>query len=216
MLVRGVVHHEVGDDADAAVARGSDELDPVTERPHVRIHGVEVDDVVPVVAVGGLVERHEPDAANAEAAEVVDALGEPSEVAAAVTVQVVEGLDVQAVEDRVLPPQVACGLDAHRRPGRTCSPKASMNGSRSWPTWCSANSSKPRPASSRSHSRWRPRSDDTRTLARTSSGVTSRARRSNSSTVSTSQQTGGSKTFVRHWSCAICSAFSSLGAHDRW
>ena len=42
---------------------------------------------------------------------------------------------VDAVEDGVLPPQVAGDLELHRR-GRTCSPKASMNGRCSWPTWC--------------------------------------------------------------------------------
>ena len=45
-------------------------------------------------------------------------LGQAREVAAAVAVGVVERLDVEAVDDRVLPPQVAGGLDAHRSSGQ--------------------------------------------------------------------------------------------------
>ena len=39
---------------------------------------------------------------------------------------------------------------------------------------------------------------------------------SNASAVSRSQQTGGEKTLVRHWSWAIVIASSSVGAHETW
>jgi hypothetical protein len=113
-----VVDHEVGDDPDAAVARGAHELDDVAERPELRVHGVEVDDVVAVVALGRGVERHEPQARHADAGEVVDALREAGQVAAAVAVRVEVGLHVQAVDDRALPPEVARGLERlMRAPG---------------------------------------------------------------------------------------------------
>ena len=143
VLIGGVVHDEVRDHADPAVAAGPDQLREVAERAQRGIDGVEVGDVVAVVAVRRGVERHQPQAADPEPGEVVDALGEPGEVAAAVAVVVVEHLDVEAVEDGVLPPQVAGGLDPHASAGRTCSPKASMKASRSWPTWWMAMSSKP-------------------------------------------------------------------------
>jgi hypothetical protein len=81
-----VVHDEVGDDAEAAVARRAHELREVPEGTEPRIDAVEVDDVVAVVAVGRGVERHQPHAADADAAEVVEALREPGQVAAAVAV----------------------------------------------------------------------------------------------------------------------------------
>ena len=74
MLVGGVVDHEVGDHPDAAVARGAHELDEVAERAEPRVDGVVVGDVVAVVAVGRGVERHQPEAGDAEPGEVVDAL----------------------------------------------------------------------------------------------------------------------------------------------
>ena len=127
MLVGRVVDDEVGDHADAAVARGADQLGEVAGRAEPLVDPVEVGDVVAVVALDRRVERHQPEARDAEAGEVVDALGQADQVAAAVAVRVQEHLDVEAVDDRVLPPQVAGGLAPHRR-GRTCSPKASMNG----------------------------------------------------------------------------------------
>ena len=76
----------------------------------------------------------------AELREVVQALGEALEVARPVAVPVHERLDVQAVDHRVLPPQVARLGDPHAAPpvswGRTRAPKASMKASCCWPTWC--------------------------------------------------------------------------------
>ena len=117
---RRVVDDQVGDDPDAAVLRGAHHLGEVAERAELRVHGVEVDDVVAVVALGRGVERHEPDAGDADPREVVDALDEPRQVAAAVAVAVEERLDVEAVDDPVLPPEVARGLlPGHVSAGRT-------------------------------------------------------------------------------------------------
>ena len=135
VLVGGVVHHQVGDHPDAAVARRAHELDEVAVGAEPRVDAVEVGDVVAVVLARRGVERHQPQARDAEAAEIVDPLGQAGQVADAVGVGVEERLDVEAVDDRVLPPQVAGGLALHRSSGRTCSPNASMNGSSSWPTW---------------------------------------------------------------------------------
>ena len=126
MLVGGVVDDEVDDDADAAVARGPDHLGEVARRAQPPVDPVEVGDVVAVVALAARVERHEPHARDAQAGEVVEPVGQPGKVAAAVAVGVEERLDVEAVDDRVLPPQVAGGLEPHSG-GSTCSPKTSMN-----------------------------------------------------------------------------------------
>ena len=77
---------------------------------------VEVGDVVAVVTIRRGVERHEPQDADPEAGEVVDALGQSGEVAGAVAVPVEEGLDVEAVDHGALPPLVARDLDAHDWP----------------------------------------------------------------------------------------------------
>ena len=117
VLVGGVVDDQVGDHADAAVARGPDQLDEVAVGAEPGVDAEEVGDVVPVVPVGRRVERHQPQAGDPELGEVVDAAGQPGEVADPVAVGVLERLDVDAVDHRVLPPHVAgVGHPAHRAP----------------------------------------------------------------------------------------------------
>ena len=105
MLVRGVVDHEIGDDAHAvAVGR----LEEALEVGHGAVVGVDravVRDVVAVVAQGGAEERQEPEAVDAQLLEMAELAGEPDEVADAVVVAVLERADVQLVEDRVLVPE---------------------------------------------------------------------------------------------------------------
>src|SRR3712207_1791793 len=128
--------------------RSPDDLDQVAVAAQAGVDAVEVGDVVAVVALGGRVEGHQPQAGDPEVGQVVDALGEAREVADAVAVPVQERLDVQAVDDRVLPPQVGRIGDPHAGtatagPGRrtsncgsTRSPKASRKPRCSCPTWC--------------------------------------------------------------------------------
>ena len=79
-----------------------------------RVDAVEVGDVVPVVAVRRRVERHQPEARDAQLGQVVDPMGQPVHVAHAVAVPVQERLDVEAVDNGGLPPQVAGVGDPHR------------------------------------------------------------------------------------------------------
>jgi hypothetical protein len=113
VLDRGVVDDQVGDHPHAAVPGGADDLDQVAVGAQPRVDAVEVGDVVAVVALGGRVEGHQPQAGHPEVGEVVDPLREAREVAAAVAVPVHVGLDVEAVDDGVLPPQVGGVGDAH-------------------------------------------------------------------------------------------------------
>ena len=113
MVDRRVVDHEVGDHADPAFARDPHQLNQVAQRPVLLGDPVEVGDVVAVVAFGRGVDRHQPQAGDAEPGEVVDALRQAVEVADAVAVAVEERGGVDAVDDRVLPPQVAGCFEAH-------------------------------------------------------------------------------------------------------
>ena len=107
-MVRGrVVDDEVGDHTDAPVTCGPDELDEVAVRAEPAVHPEEIGHVVAVVAVRRRVEGHQPQAGHAELGEIVNPLGQPRQVTDPVAVGVVVGLDVGAVDDRVLPPQVA-------------------------------------------------------------------------------------------------------------
>jgi hypothetical protein len=74
MLYRGVVHHEIGDHPDAALARRANHVEQVAVRAEPGIYAVEVGDVVAVVALAGRHERHQPYAVDPEPPQVVDAV----------------------------------------------------------------------------------------------------------------------------------------------
>src|SRR5690606_7684055 len=140
VLVGGVIDHEIDDHADAAIVRRAHELDEVAEGAEARIDRVKVSDVVAVVPVRRRVKGHQPNARDAESREIGDAGAEPAEVADAVAIGILKRLDVEAVDDGVLPPQIA-GARRHgallsAKAGSTRSPKASMKRRCSTPTWC--------------------------------------------------------------------------------
>ena len=81
-----VVHDEVDDHPDARRLGRADQFDEITVGPQTRVDAEKVGDVVAVVAAGGRVERHQPQASHAEVEEVLDALGHAADVAAAVAV----------------------------------------------------------------------------------------------------------------------------------
>jgi hypothetical protein len=85
--------------------RGVDELLEVLERAIGGIEGVVVGNVVPVVVLGRRKGWQQPDRCDAEILDVVELLDQAAEVTDAVGVVVVEGFDVQLVQNRVLVPE---------------------------------------------------------------------------------------------------------------
>ena len=104
VLVAGVVHHEVGDDPDAAAVRVLQERHQVADAPVVGVHVEEVADVVAAVAEGRRVEGQHPDAVDPQPLHVVELLAQAAQVAGAVVVGVVVAPDEHLVEDGVLEP----------------------------------------------------------------------------------------------------------------
>ncbi len=105
VLVGGVVDDQLDHDLHVALVGGVEELLEVVERA---VGGVDVDvvgDVVAVVAQGRGEEGQEPEAGDAEVLEVVEAGDQAGEVADAVAVGVLEGADVQLIDDRVFVPE---------------------------------------------------------------------------------------------------------------
>ncbi len=113
MLVRGVVDDELGDDAQAPLMRRRHESAKVLHRPVGGIDVAVIGDVVPVVAQGRRVERHQPDRRHAEVADIVELLGQALEVADPVIRRVEERLDVDLVDDGVTVPLRIAAID-HR------------------------------------------------------------------------------------------------------
>ena len=88
MPVAGVVDHQVHDHLDAALVRLGQQVLEVGHAAVLRVDAVVIGDVVAVVAGRG-VDRHQPDAADAERLQVVELGGDAVEVADAVAVGVV-------------------------------------------------------------------------------------------------------------------------------
>ncbi len=105
VLVRGVVHHQFGDDAQAAGMGRADQLAHVRHGAVVGMHAAIVGDVVAVVAARRRVEGQQPDRVDAQVGDVVQLGHQAGQVADAVAVRVEEGLDVQLVDDRILVPE---------------------------------------------------------------------------------------------------------------
>ncbi len=104
VLVGSVVEHQFGDHAQPARMGLAHQAADVGHRAVGRVHAHEVGHVVAVVAQRRRVEGEQPDRVDAEVAHVIELVDEPGKVAAAVTIGVVERLDVQLVDDRVLVP----------------------------------------------------------------------------------------------------------------
>jgi hypothetical protein len=113
VLVGGVIDDQVHDHPDSAVPSGTDCFYKVAVRAQTWVNTVEIGDVVSVVTVRSRIERHQPQAGDAEFFEVVDPLRQSGQVTDAVCVPVDESLDVETIDDSGLPPQV-CGIrDPH-------------------------------------------------------------------------------------------------------
>jgi len=102
-----VVDDEVGDHPKPAPVRGVEEALEVGHAAVVGVDPVEVGDVVAIVPQRRRVHGKDPQAVDAQVAEVIELLGEAREVADPVGVRVEERLDGQLVEDGVLVPERA-------------------------------------------------------------------------------------------------------------
>ena len=112
MLVGGVVHDQVGDDAQAPLVGLLHQLDRVGQVAVLGQDGPEVADVVAAVAERRLVEGQQPQAVDAEPLEIVELGGDAGQVAGAVVVAVEEAAHQDLVEDG---PLVPAGLRAWRK-----------------------------------------------------------------------------------------------------
>jgi hypothetical protein len=118
VLVGGVVGDQVDQHPDTAPAGFLDQSVDVGEGTEVGVDGAVVSDVVAVVGQRRAVEREQPEAVNAEVCEVIQFAGQPSQIAEAIAIRVAERLDIHAVEDGVLVPQVGHGTSyTALRPG---------------------------------------------------------------------------------------------------
>ena len=78
------------------------DLVDIVHRAIARVDGAVVGDVVAVVALRRRVERRDPEIADAEVLQVVEALRDAREIAPAVPVRVLERLRINLIDDFVM------------------------------------------------------------------------------------------------------------------
>ena len=102
--LRGVVHDEVHNHANAPGVHLGEHAVKVLHRAEAGLDGLVVADIVAVVPAGGAIEGREPDDVHAQLAQVVQAAGDAGKVAYAVAVGVLEAAGVDLVDHALLPP----------------------------------------------------------------------------------------------------------------
>ncbi len=104
VLDRGVRDDQVGEQADSPAVALLDQVVEVLERAVDGVDRRVVADVVAAVRAGRGVDGREPHGVDAEPLEVVEARGDPGQVADAVAVGILERPGVDLVDDRGAPP----------------------------------------------------------------------------------------------------------------
>src|SRR5438477_546236 len=90
----------------AALLGGMGEFDKIAQRAIARIDTVIIRDVVPVVALRRHLKRHQPDRGDPQPVQIIETPHQPGEIADPVAIGIHIAADRQAVEDRVLVPEV--------------------------------------------------------------------------------------------------------------
>src|ERR1700734_1727114 len=98
VLVGGVIDHKIYYYPYAALTCTMRELDKIAERPIGGIDPVIVGNVIPVVAAGRGLERHQPNRSHAEALQIVQPPHQALKISNSVTVGIHVGANRQAVE----------------------------------------------------------------------------------------------------------------------
>ena len=104
MRLGGVVHHQVGDDADASLVSGVEQRHEIVDGAEFGEHLVEVPDVIAAVTQWRVVERRQPDAVDPEPVQVVQAVNESTQVTGAIRTGVEERPHQHLVENGMFEP----------------------------------------------------------------------------------------------------------------
>ena len=104
-----MIDHQIDDHAHADLLRVIHELDELAKRAVLWVHAVIIGNVVAVVAIRRRIKRLEPHAGDAQAGEIVQPPCQTGEIADTVAVGVDVLFDVEAIDDRVLVPEVING-----------------------------------------------------------------------------------------------------------
>ena len=106
MHVRGVIGHEVEDDANATLVQRLHQSIKVLARAENWIYVDIVGNVVAEISHRRGIDRRDPDGVDAEPAQVVDPIEDAIQVADPVGVAVLKRTRINLIDDRLLPPRL--------------------------------------------------------------------------------------------------------------
>src|SRR6185437_7804467 len=124
MLVGGVVHNEIDDDAHSTLFAATGELNKVAERAVAGIDRIIIADVVAIVAAGRALKWHEPQRGDSHTLQVIEPAKKALEVSHSVAVCIHIGGDRETVENCVLVPEIV--------DHGSCRPRTTVRGSTRW------------------------------------------------------------------------------------
>src|SRR5205823_733451 len=106
VFIGGVINDQIDQDSHAPLLRAVSEFDEIAERPEAPIDVVVIGYVITSIAIGRRLEWHQPDCRDAQAMQIIEPACKALEIADAVSVRIHERLDGEAINDRVLVPEV--------------------------------------------------------------------------------------------------------------
>src|ERR1700733_2869798 len=116
MLIRRVIHDEIENDSYSSFFSLGYEAVEIGERPVCRVNIFIIGDVVTEIHLRRRKARRNPDSVNAERLQIVELRGDAVEIAEAVVVAIGVAARINLVENRVLPPLMALGINRFLRP----------------------------------------------------------------------------------------------------
>ena len=96
-----MIEHQFGYHPEPTPVSSTKKLFELAEGVVVRVDVIVIGDVIAVIALGGRIEREQPERRDTELLQVVKLAGQPTEVANAVCVGIGKGLDVYLINDGV-------------------------------------------------------------------------------------------------------------------
>src|ERR1022692_1946577 len=126
MLIRRVVRHKVDDDPDSPLLGGMREFDEITKRSVARIDLVVVRNIVAVVTTGRGLEGHQPYGCDGEPAKIVEPTHEPGEISHSIPVGIHVSGHGEAIDDRILVPEIVDHEDGRSLPAVSATIKPSF------------------------------------------------------------------------------------------
>jgi len=98
VLVRGVIHHQVGQDAHPAPVGFVQQDLKILHRAKARLDGVIIRNVIAIIPQWRLENGHQPQAIHPQVLQVIQAAGQAGQITVSIAVGIHKGADIHFIE----------------------------------------------------------------------------------------------------------------------